>query len=390
MARLAGMSWKRHVAPLLAGLVVMACGSTASPTSQVSPVQSPTPTPLAQVTPSPTSQPAPTGGSSVTCSGGPGSAMAVVAGQFVYDVTDPVHPRLVCRTTTTYLHLLDGNAIAYTTVAAKKVVIVRRDLTTGEETRTGQLPADPHGAKSWTSDGSLEVYSTYVPLANDRALVSVHLWTSGTDHVLYKIETGPGGLESRWSPLPIVEISPDHTYIAINDFSFALYGNKVRIFSVADRRQLFVTAGSGTGGTWITKDRFVWASGSLMEWTPTGGAKILRSENWYGPTSSVEGGWLAGTFFTPLAADQIDRSRPRVYILPVGSGPAFQTGLGSAPAFVTTTAVWYAEEGPGTGYDSTEPTGVIRSVNLTTGSDQVVQFRAGENPVGTLCCTTRV
>jgi hypothetical protein len=380
------MTWTRHTALLFAGLFVVACGTTNAPTAQVSPAVSPIPSPVLQATPSPTVQPAPIGGSAkVTCSGGPGAAMAVVAGQFVYDVSDPVHPRLVCSTTTTYFHLLDGNAIAYTTVVAKKVVIVRRDLATGAESRIGNLPADPQGAKSWTSDGSLEVYSTYVPLANNRALVSVHLWTSGTDHVLYKIETGPGGLEGRWSPLPIVEISPDQTYIAINDFKFALYGNKVRIFSVADRRQLLVTGGSGTGGAWIANDRFVWGSGSpLMQWTPTGGAKVLRSEYWYGTTSSVEGGWMAATLLT-------DSSEPRVSIVPVGSGRTFKTGLGSAPTFVTPTKVWYAEEAKGApGYDPTEPNGVIHSIDLASGLDQVVQFRAGEKPVGTLCCTTRV
>ena len=72
--------------------------------------------------------------------------MAVVGGQFIYDVSDPIHPRLVCRTSNTYLHL-DGNAITYTTVAAKKVYVVRRDLTTGAESSVGLLPADPVGSK---------------------------------------------------------------------------------------------------------------------------------------------------------------------------------------------------------------------------------------------------
>jgi hypothetical protein len=311
--------------------------------------------------------------------------MAVVAGQFVYDVSDPVHPRLVCRTNNTYLHLLDGNAIAYTTVAARKVVIVRRDLTTGAESRIGQLPADPHGAKSWTSDGSLEVYATSgVPGANGRWLVKVHLWSDGADHVLYTIDAGPGGLEGRWSPLPMVEISPDHAYVAISDNTFTITSYNVRIFSVLDLRQKFVT-GTAFGGAWIANDRFVWAtaSGSAMQWTPTGGAKLLRSEHWFGPTSSSDGGWLAATLLT-------DTSKPRVLMVPVGGGRTFQTGLGSGPAFVTPTVVWYAEEGPGTGYDPTSPNGIVHSFDLTNGSNQVVQFRVGEKPIGTLCCTTRI
>lgn len=367
---------------LFAGFIVMACGPTVAPSAQTSPAMTPTPT--SQPTPTPTPTPAPTGGSaSVTCSGGPGAAMAVVAGQFVYDVSDPVHPRLVCRTTNTYLHLLDANAIAYTTVAARKVFIVRRDLSTGAESQIGQLPADPHGAKSWTSDGSLEVYATSLPRANGRFLVQIHLWSDGADHVLYSIDAGPGGVESHWSQLPMVEISPDHAYVAISDSTFTITSSNVRIFSVADRRQVFVTAGAGLGGTWIATDHFVWAAGSVMQWTPTGGAKLLRSERWHGPTSSSDGGWLAATLLTNI-------SKPRVLIVPVGGGRTFQTGLGSGPAFVTPTVVWYAEEGPSSGYDPTAPNGIVHSFDLTNGSNQVVQFRVGEKPIGTLCCTTRI
>jgi len=375
----------RHFALLLAGLIVMACGSAGAPIAQPTPAMSPMPSSQ----PSPTPLPAPTGGSAkVSCSSGPGTAMAIVAGQFVYNVTDPIHPRLVCRTTTTYLHLLDGNAVAYTTVAAKKVYIVRRDLTTGAESQIGQLPADPQGSKSWTSDGSLEVYSTSAPRLNGRFLVSIHLWSNGADHVLYTIDAGVGGVEGRWSALPTVEFSPDHAYIAVSDSTFTVTGHTLRIFSVADRSQVFVNAGPALGGTWIASDHFFWAaaSGSVMHWTPAEGAKAFRLERfWHGPTSSSDGGWLAGTLLTNIA-------KPRVLIVPVGGGRTFQTkGLGSAPAFVTPTMVWYAEEGPGTVVDPTSsPNGIVRSLDLTNGSDRVVQFRAGEKPTGTLCCTTRI
>jgi hypothetical protein len=375
----------RRFAGLFAGLILMACGSSGPPIAKTSPTGSPVPS--SQPTPIPTPLPAPTGGSAkVTCSAAPGAAMAVIAGQFLYDVSNPTHPRLVCRTTTTYFHLLEGNAIAYTTVAAKKVYIVRRDLTTGAETSIGRLPADPQGAKSWTSDGSVEVYGTSVPAGNG-ALISVHLWSNGADHVLYRIESTQGGLESRWSPLPIAEISPDHAYIAISDFNFVIYGNKVRIFSVADQSQKFAAAGSSTGGTWIANDRFVWAvSESLMQWTPTGGATRLRAENWYGPTSSLGGGWMAATLLT-------NSSKPHVLVVGTGGGQTFQSkALGSGPAFVSPSVVWYAEESAvaGGGATATWPNGNVHALDVTNGSDRVVEFRKGEKPSGTLCCTTRV
>jgi hypothetical protein len=83
-------------------------------------------------------------------------------------------------------------------------------------------------------------------------------------------------------------------------------------------------------------------------------------------------------------------SKPRVLIVHVGGGRTFQTGLGSGPAFVTPTVVWYAEEGPGTGFDPTSPDGIVHSLDLTSGSVQVVHFRVGKGPTGTLCCTTRI
>jgi hypothetical protein len=140
--------------------------------------------------------------------------MAVVAGQFLYDVADPVHPRLICRSANTSLRLLDGSAIAYTAVVAGHVVVLRRDLTSGTESRITQLRVSPqpyyYGSTRWTSDGSIEVYATASAAgANGLWQVQIHLWSNGADHVLYTIGAGPGGVESRWAAHSTLEISPD-------------------------------------------------------------------------------------------------------------------------------------------------------------------------------------
>jgi len=208
----------------------------------------------------------------------------------------------------------------------------------------------------------------------------------------------PGGLESRWSPRQILAFSPDHAYLAVSDFGFAIYGSNTRIFSVADRRQRFVTAASSSGGTWIANDRFVWAtmSGSLMQWTPAAGATLLRSEWWYGATSTADGRWLAGTIFTRLGVDRYDNSKLRTLIVPIGGGATFTTGLGSTPGFITSSVLWYAEEGPcaasgSCGMDITAPTGTIHAFDIMSGTDRIVTFRSGEAPKTadgfTLCCT---
>ena len=387
------------MALLIAGLIVMACGPRVAPTAQISPAISPSPTPThqfeptptpAQPTQSPTSQPEPTppqAVASVKCSGGAGTAMVVIARTFVYDVADPVHPRLVCRGANTVIHLVDDNAIAYTTAVAGQVFIVRHDLATGSESRIAQLRADPSEATTaWTSDGSLEVYPTAVPRANSRWLEQVHLWSNGADHILYEYEAGPGGFAGRWSAHFILAFSPDHKYLAISDTNYSAQNYDVRIFSVADLSQKLAAGTQGlaaAGGTWVANDRFVWAagSGSLMQWTPTGGATVLRPERWFTPTSSSDGRWLAGTLLT-------DTSNPRALIVPVASGGTFTPGLGSSPGFVTPTVVWYAQERATDG----GPDGTVHAFDVTNGTDRVVTFRSGEGPTiaegFTVCCLT--
>src|SRR5207244_13588424 len=113
-----------------------------------------------------------------------------------------------------------------------------------------------------------------------------------------------------WGPRCIEAFSADSAYLAISDLPFYVYGGIVRIFSVAVQQQKVVIKGTSTGGTWIGNDRFVWASGSLMQWTPSAGAALLRSEYWYGVTGSSDGTWLAGTFLTRLGADSYDHMNP--------------------------------------------------------------------------------
>ena len=320
--------------------------------------------------------------------------MVVVSRLFVYDVADPVHPRLVCRGADTVIQMVDSNAIAYTKVVGGKVFIIRRDLSSGAESRIARLHGNPDlTSTAWTFDGALEVYGTSVPSANGRGLVSVHLWSKGADHVLYKLDAGPGGLESRWSSRGILEFSPDRKYLAISDFPFFIYGTNLRIFSVADRTQKIRIGGSSSGGTWIANDRFAWSTlsgspGSLKQWTPAGGVKVLRSGAWYGAASSSDGRWLAGTLLT-------DPSKPRVLMSSVGSSKTFLTrGLASAPGFVTPTVLWYAEErviADSGGYVGPAPDGNVHAFDLANGTDHLVVFRAGEKPVAfggnTVCCS---
>jgi hypothetical protein len=377
----------RGVVLLIAGILLMSCTND-KPIAHFSPLPTtatPTPTPF----PSTTAE-----FGTVTCSGRPSATMAVIAREFLYDVTDPIHPRLICRATNTGMVLLDNNTVGFTTVVANHVVIVRRDLTTGAESRGAQLHMAPKSrywfGATWTWDGALEVYGTSVPINTGPYSVQVHLWSNGADHVLYTVQAIPGGIESRWFGRPILELSPDRSYLAIADFGFTISNNRVRIFGVADRRQKFVAATASAGGTWVAPDRFVWATatgltpGRVMAWTPAGGAKVLRAESWFEATSSSDGRWLAATLAT-------DFNLPRVVIAPLGTGRTFRTGLASSASFVTPNVVWYAEEKKNpAGYNPTSPDGVVHAFDVVNETDRIVTFTAGEVPKDTSgnlqCC----
>lgn len=224
--------------------------------------------------------------------------------------------------------------------------------------------------------------------------MQLHLRSNGADHVLQTIDRVPMGFESRWSPLGVAEFSPDHSYVA---FSPVL--DLMRIFSVAEKSQVFTMATRAVGGTWIANDRFVWAvdqdlnkTSGVIQWTPVIGATVLRPDYWYAPTSSPDGKWLAAT--EPFnVSNQSDTSYPHVVIVSVGGAKAYKTGLGSAPGFVTPTLAWYAEEGPcaSSCLSPTAPTGAIHALDVTNGNDQTFHFRVGEEPVAdgiNYCCFT--
>jgi len=219
--------------------------------------------------------------------------------------------------------------------------------------------------------------------------------SDGGSHVLFSIPAGGFyGVESRWSSYSVLEFSPNHTYFAISDARYSPFASSMRIFSVADRKQLLVTA-EGPGGAWVADDRFVWTSSAgLLQWTPQGGVAAFRPEKyWFGVSSSPDGQWLAGTRLP-------DTANPHVQIVPVGGGAALNTGLGSGPGFVSPTVVWYIGEKvcnyvtDNCGYDPTIQDGTVHAYDVLTKTDRLVVFRAGEKPEvdGDFywsCCATR-
>ena len=103
-----------------------------------------------------------------------------------------------------------------------------------------------------------------------------------------------------------------------------------------------------------------------------------------------------------MTHDVVAADAPLVVDVPVAGGGTFTTAPGASPGFVTQTVLWYAGEGPDTSgtYQCLEPCahptvpdGSVHAFDLTSGTDRVVSFRAGEAPKTpegyTSCCLTR-
>ena len=309
--------------------------------------------------------------------------MAVIGERFVYDVSDPLKPRLICRATNSEVHVVSKTAVAYTTTIDGRVVVVRRDLASHADTVVGSLPVDPSANPfgvhtAWESDASMEVYMTYGPQGiNGTNTSHIHLWSMGTDHLLFDVHFPSTGFEDPYSPMGLWVFSPDQAYVAVG----ALFDWHLRIFSTADAHQVIDAGASRSGlygGTWLGNNRFVWAAESLMQWTPAGGISQFRSERWYQPVSSADGTWFTGT-------DISDRSNPRVKIISADGAKTFDAGRGSSAGFVGPTVVWYSSQAP----FAPNPAGTYHAFDVKIGTDTAFHFKAGEEPTDSgisWCC----
>src|SRR6266853_2544995 len=164
--------------------------ATAVPTViPASPAESPSPLP--------TPLPVPT----VFCHGGGGASSMVLLQsryfnqQLLYDVSDPLHPRLLCRISYTSAHLFTGDTFEYLKpVSATETDVMLHSLGSGNESHAGKFPFYVTSG-SWLSDQTVMAYT--MPQAADNANfpsggTQVWLYAQRRTALLYTYRTGIG------------------------------------------------------------------------------------------------------------------------------------------------------------------------------------------------------
>ena len=396
---------------LLAVAVLASCGQASHATPIGSP---PIPSPTLFASPSPTLSPAPSATvatpppsaspaespvaqvPSVQCVAGaiPGSMAMVVgfAGTFLYDVDDPLHPRVVCRISNTSAHILTGTSLEYLEPKPNGTTnVVVHSLGSNNEGvaatfATGLADANlgsPFGSVSWPIVPTVLGYMAAG--ANDSlGLATNDVWVVGAGRPTKLYNYSVPGVDSFSRPgLPpfVLAISPDGAYM-VAGWAFR---STLHVFRLSDGADVSPAMPAGVrSAVWSRTGHALYIIGSsgVEAWTPEAGASAVRGTI----------AWTLQPSFSPndsqVVFTAITSSGIRSLVYGFNSGIRILIDQPRSEAmFVKADWVWYIEEKPCVQADShvcfdpTEPDGNVLAMNLATGQESPVTFAAGESPV---------
>jgi hypothetical protein len=363
---------------------------TASP-SAMEPSPSPIPKPI--VTPAPQDpSPAPV---KVACQGGGGTSMVLLQGswmrqQLLYDVSDPVHPRLLCSITNTSAHLLTGAEFEWLKpISDSETDVVLSSLGPGNDTVAGTFPFRVTFG-SWLPDRSVMAYSRRVPAGINDSSDSIEVWVYANQQTtaLYKYPIGIGDCICRFGlPPEVLTVSPDGQYL-VAGWEAGKGSPPLVVFRVSDRSMVTTLSPNVTWAFWDRTGHrlFLNRVGTLptQTWTPEAGVvELAGATAWsYLPGLSPDGSQVSYTAYSDP-----NFREPRVYLYDrnFGSTRMLVDKLRTQALFVKADWVWYLDERACVPADScagsTMPTGKVFAMQVSTGTETPVTFAAAEDPV---------
>src|SRR5690348_458844 len=319
---------------------------------------------------------------SVTCPGASGAAMALV-GAALWDVTDPVHPRLVCRILNTTAHLFTGDTFQYIRTNAQTTEVVLHSIGSGNESVVAGWPIrllDGSGRLTgdWTADGNGAATMVLGTDDGGAAMQQVWIFTKQPAMLLYQFPQPLTDCICRFGiPPPTLAFSADGQYL-VAGWPVGKGAQPLRVYRVAD--DVLVQA-MDLGDVETLCSRQVHTlyltvlDGSPREWSPEAGFAPLAGANAFPYVASLspDVSKIAYTAF-PDSSNQVNL---RVYTYDLASRKT--TLLIDKPraqvTFVKDGWVWYDEEAPCQDCPGqTQPTGRLLAMDLSTGVEQPVMF----------------
>lgn len=361
--------------------------TSASPsTAPDSPTPTPSITPSASPTPSPTAQPP-----SVQCLPGatPASIVEVgsFSGTFVYNVSDPLHPVVVCRISNTTAHIVTGTSLEYLLPQPDQTTTVQvHSLGTNSENVNSRFAAplwSPYLSVSWRPNPTVLAYSADQADPSGLSTTGVWLADANTSTRVYKYSVP--GLDSFGRPglpPPTLSVSPDGAYLVAG----WPIGQPLHVFRLSDRADVSPAMPQGLRfGVWARTGHVLYLVGDsgVEVWSPEAGpAAVPNTIAWtLTPDFSPDGSQVV---FTAVTSSGI---RIFVYDFKVRASRLLIDKPRSAAMFVKPGWVWYLEEkacvpsASNACFDPTQPDGNVLAMNLATGQESPVTFAPGDTPV---------
>jgi hypothetical protein len=314
--------------------------------------------------------------------------------QILYDVTDPVRPRLLCTIANTSAHLFTGDTFEYLKpVSATETDVMLHALGSGNESHAGKFPFYVTSG-SWLADQSVMAYT--MPQAPDNANypsggMQVWLYAQRRTALLYTYRTGIGDCICRFGlPSQVLAVSPDGQYVVAGRLA-GKGSEPLAIYRVSDRTKVTSLDPSILGAFWDRTGHRLFltsfAPTAAQSWTPEVGVSSLTgAAAWsFFPGVSPDGSKVAYTAY-PDPSNQVD---PRVYLYDVKAATTrvLVDQSRTQGIFVKDGWVWTLDERTCLPSDScgpiaTTPSGRVYAMDLSTGAEKEIVWGFGDDPHG--------
>ena len=314
----------------------------------------------------------------------------VLIGSALYEVTDPIHPTLLCQVTNTVTHLYTGDTFAYIRRSGDTgTEVVLHSIGSGNESVVAGWPIKllntPFGnVNAWTPDGNEAATAKAATDGAGNPTIEIWLFAQPSTTLLHVFPQPQTDCVCRFglSP-PVLSFSPDGQYL-VSGWPIGKGATALRVYRVADASLVVTLNVEDTLAIWSpTGDRLYasGSSGSVATWAP--GDRLLYLADtpvWpYMAGMSPDGKHVAYTAYS----DPTNLANLRVYVFDVAtqSTRMLVNKPRSEVTLIKDGWVWYREEAPCTNCaGQTGPTDKVFAMDLATGVETPVVFNPGESP----------
>jgi hypothetical protein len=370
-------------------LAVSGCAAVQQPAGTggaASEVRTATVSPVA--TPGKGGSPSPVAGvvdPSVSCTGPFTGTVMVFVGAALYDVTDPVHPRLVCLTRNTSVQLFTADTFEYIRRSGPDgTEVVLHSIGSGNERVVAGWPLklmnlEVGGFGTWTPDGNNAATFVASTDADGNQTIQVWLFAEPNKTELYEFRRPLTDCICRFGlPSPTLAFSADGQYL-VAGWPIGKGAEPMRVYRVADATRVETLDIADAAPVWSRTGHRLFL-GPQRQWTPEDGITGQTSSGLWSLMRglSPDGAQIAFTGYADATS-----LRVWVYGFEANQAQMLIDQPRSEVTFVKDGWVWYWGELPcGDCPGGSAASGPVYAMQVGTGVEAPVVFQAGDSPVG--------